>query len=312
VPKTDDVAVLQATLDAVEQSGKGNGVLDGLVDPTRVVTSGHSAGAGAAYKFASADPRVKAWISYSVGLGGRGGPPPAAPKKPGMVMLGTTDGIIEPTASQKVYAGMNSPKYLVRVGKGGHLVFSDICLIGRSAGGITAIAKALELPIPPELLKLGSDGCTSDHPPVEKAFPAIDQLTVAFFRNALGIDSAPVGLDTEAVKGLGADVTVESDTATSARGLRRALAHERDGPARDPHREPEALRVTEGDHAAVGGRDPVAPAGRRHEQTAGAAVVRAATDVAELPSVAERQHPAGLGQHPVAVPSRRALHRDDG
>ncbi len=212
VPKTDDVAVLQATLDEVEQRSKTSGALHGLVDPDRVVASGHSAGAGAAYRFAAADPRVQAWISYSVGFGGQGGPQPAPPRKPGMVMLGTKDGIIDPSASEKVFGGMNPPKYLVKVGGAGHLVFSDICLIGRSSGGIVAIAKALKLPIPDELLKLGSDGCTSDHPPVEQAFPAIDQLTVAFFRNALGIDPQPVGLDTQAVSGLGADVTVESTT----------------------------------------------------------------------------------------------------
>jgi hypothetical protein len=133
-----------------------------------------------------------------------------------MVMLGTTDGIIEPAASEQVYAGMNAPKYLVKIGDAGHLVFSDICLIGRSSGGITAIAKSLDLPIPEELLKLGSDGCEDTHPPVEKAFPAIDQLSLAFFRNALGIDEEPVGLDTEAVSGLGADVTVESNTGNSS------------------------------------------------------------------------------------------------
>ena len=130
-------------------------------------------------------------------------------------MLATKDGILSPASSVKVYDGMNDPKYLVKIANAGHLVFSDICLIGRSSGGITAIAKQLNLPIPDELLKLGSDGCTSDHPPVEKAFPAIDQLSVAFLRNALGIDAQPVGLDTEAVKGLGADVTVESETANS-------------------------------------------------------------------------------------------------
>ena len=208
VPKMTDVAVLRATLDAVEQAAKSAGELHGMVDANEVVAAGHSAGANSAYRFASADRRVKAWISYSVGFGGQDGPAPAAPHKPGMVMLGTTDGIIPPAASEQVYAGMRSPKYLVRVGGGGHLVFSDICLIGKSSGGIVAIAKALKLPIPPRLLKLGSDGCTSDHPPVQKAFPAIDQLTVAFFRNALGIDRQPVGLDTSAVAGLGANVTV--------------------------------------------------------------------------------------------------------
>ncbi len=208
VPKSTDLAVLQATLDLVLETSSGPGVLHGLVDPDRVVAAGHSAGAGAAYQFASADPRVKAWISYSVGFGGQGGPAPAAPKKPGMVMLGTTDGIIPKASSEQVYAGMSAPKYLAEIPGAGHLVFSDICLIGRSQGGVIGIVKAIKLPIPAELLKLGSDGCTSDHPPVEKAFPAIDQLSVGFFRWALRIDAQPVGLSTAAVAGLGGSVTV--------------------------------------------------------------------------------------------------------
>ncbi len=207
VPKSTDVAVLQATLALVEKASTSAGVLHGLVDPQRVVAAGHSAGAGAAYEFASVDPRVKAWISYSVGFGATE-PAPKAPTKPGMVMLGTTDGVIPPAQSVKVYDGMNDPKYLVQIAKAGHLVFSDICLIGRSAGGVIGIVKAINLPIPPALLKLGSDGCTADHPHPETAFPAINQLSVGFFRWALHIDPQPVGLSTEAVAGLGATVTV--------------------------------------------------------------------------------------------------------
>jgi dienelactone hydrolase len=208
VPKATDLAVLQSTLKLAVDASNGAGVLHGLVDPDRVVAAGHSAGAGAAYQFASADPRVKAWISYSVGFGGQGGPAPKAPSKPGMVMLGTTDGIIPPAASRAVYSAMNAPKYLVQIPRAGHLVFSDICLIGRSSGGIVGIAKALKLGIDPQLLKLGSDGCTSDHPRPELAFPAIDQLSVAFFRWAVRIDAHPVGLSTTAVAGLGGGVTV--------------------------------------------------------------------------------------------------------
>ena len=88
---------------------------------------------------------------------------------------------------------MHPPKYLVKIPSAGHLVFSDICLIGRSKGGVIGIVKAIHLPIPAELLKLGSDGCTGDHPRVEIAFPAIDQLSVGFFRWALHIDPEPVG-----------------------------------------------------------------------------------------------------------------------
>ena len=208
VTKSTDPAVLSATLDLMT-SASAPELVRGLVDPTRVAVVGHSAGAGAAYAEASADKRISTWISYSVGFGGQAGPAPAAPEKPGMVMLGTTDGIIPASASEQVYAGMHTPKYLVKIAGAGHLVFSDICLIGKSSGGITGIAKALALPIPENLLKLGSDGCTSDHPPVEKAFPAIDHLSVAFLREVFRIDPAPLGLDTASVAHLGADVTVE-------------------------------------------------------------------------------------------------------
>jgi predicted dienelactone hydrolase len=209
VPKSTDTAVLAATLDLVTRDRQLPDDLHGLVDPTRVAVIGHSAGAGAAYAFASSDPRIRSWISYSVGFGGQSGPAPKAPDKPGMVMLGTKDGIIPPVASRQVYAGMHTPKYLAEIGGAGHLVFSDICLIARSKGGITGIAKAIHLPIPPSLLKLGSDGCTSDHPDPAKAFPAIDQLSVAFLRWSLGLDPQPVGLSTDAVDGLGAQVTVQ-------------------------------------------------------------------------------------------------------
>ena len=47
-----------------------------------------------------------------------------------MVMLATTDGILPAAASVKVYTTMRTPKYLVEVVDAGHLVFSDICLIG--------------------------------------------------------------------------------------------------------------------------------------------------------------------------------------
>jgi predicted dienelactone hydrolase len=208
VPKSTDVEVLQATLGLLDKATGEAGVLHGMVDAHRVVTAGHSAGASAAYRFASADARVKAFITYSVGFGGQGGPAPSPPTKPGMVMLGTTDGIIPAAASVKVYTEMRAPKYLVKLVGAGHLVFSDICLIARDKGGVIGIVKKINLPIPAELLKLGTDGCTKDHPLVDKAFPAIDQLTVAFFRSVLGIDPKPVGLDTAAIARLGATVSV--------------------------------------------------------------------------------------------------------
>ncbi len=57
VKKMTDVALLQATTDHVVAASSGTGILRGLVDNTRIVAAGHSAGADAAYQFASADPR---------------------------------------------------------------------------------------------------------------------------------------------------------------------------------------------------------------------------------------------------------------
>lgn len=213
VPKSTDVAVLGRSLDLVEKDNTAeSSPLKGLVDASKVAVTGHSAGAGAAYQMASADPRIKAFISYSVGFGGAdGGAAPAAPKQPGMLMLGTKDGIIPPDSTRNLFQAMNKPKYLVEIPGAGHLVFSDICEVGKSQGGIVAIAKELKLGIPDSLLKLGSDGCEPDHLDPTKAFGAIDQLSVAFLRYELGIDKSPKGLDTKAVAGLGAPVSVTAE-----------------------------------------------------------------------------------------------------
>lgn len=211
VTPSTDPKVLSATLDLVEaQSAKSGAFLHGLANPDEVAVAGHSAGAGAAYQAAEADPRFKTWISYSVGLGGQDGtkPIPPAATVPGMVMLGTKDGIIPPPNSEAVYAAMHSPKYLVKIDGAGHLVFSDLCLFGASKGGIVNIVKTLKLPIPPTLLKLASDGCGKAYPPVEDAFPAIDSASVSFLRWVFNADAQPDGLTTTALAGLGTPVTV--------------------------------------------------------------------------------------------------------
>ena len=53
-----EVELLRTTADQLVGASGRSGILHGLVDPTRIVTAGHSAGASAAYRFASADPRV--------------------------------------------------------------------------------------------------------------------------------------------------------------------------------------------------------------------------------------------------------------
>ena len=217
VKPMEDPAVLSASLDAaIADADRDGSPLVDLLDLDHVAVVGHSAGARAAYLTASSDDRVDAFISYSVGL--TAGPedtatePPPVPKVPGMVMLGEADGIIPADTSRSVYEGMATPKYLVEIADAGHLVFSDICLIGRDQGGLVALVKEAGLELPDTLLRLASDGCEDDALLPSKAFPAIDHFSVAFLRAELGIDEQPVGLDADTAKAFTtADITFESD-----------------------------------------------------------------------------------------------------
>ena len=200
VPKSTDEQVLGATLDKTLAEAKRPGSpLDGLVEEAKVSVIGHSAGAAAAYRLAGTDDRIRSFISYAVGLGGGEGAPtttkPVVPKVPGMVMRGSADGIIAPERSKAVYDGMQPPKALATFDGGGHLLFSDICLIGKDQGGLVSLVHQTGLAIPASLLKLASDGCGAKDLDPRAAFPAIDHLSVAFLRWTLGIDKEPVGLD---------------------------------------------------------------------------------------------------------------------
>lgn len=200
VEKREDPDVLSASLDAaIADAEVDDSPLHDLLDLDEVAVTGHSAGASAAYLTASSDDRIKAFISYSVSPGrpddsGKVAERPV-PDVPGMVMLGTADGIIEPEQSVAVYDGMQPPKYLVEIEGAGHLVFSDICLIGKDQGGLVQLTKEAGLDLGEDLLRLASDGCEPDKTDPADAFAAIDHFSVAFLRYELGIDEEPVGLD---------------------------------------------------------------------------------------------------------------------
>lgn len=216
VATREDPEVLSAALDLVLGDAKtAASPLHDLLDADKVAVAGHSAGARAAYLTAGSDPRVKAFIAYSVGLrrdGDDTSPLPPVPTVPGMVMLGTEDGIIPADTSREIYDGMQAPKYKVEIADAGHLVFSDICLIGKDQGGLVALVKEAGLDLPDQLLKLASDGCEPTKLDPAKAFGAIDHFSVAFLRSSLGIDAKPVGLDAATAKQFtSADVTLTAD-----------------------------------------------------------------------------------------------------
>ena len=98
------------------------------------------------------------------------------------------------------------------IAQSGHLVFSDICLIGRDKGGIVALAKSLKLGIPDDLLQLGFDGCQAGALLPSKAFPAVNDLSVAFLRHLFGTDPSTRYLRPDVTSAfLPAVVTITSD-----------------------------------------------------------------------------------------------------
>lgn len=216
VPELADPVVLSQSLDAAIAEGERDGSpLDGMLDLEKVAVAGHSAGAGAAYRVATEEPRVKAFIAYSIGNGtGPDGDqePPPVPEIPGMVMAGTIDGVIPFSASEEVYEAMNPPKYFVSIEDAGHLVFSDLCLIGRDLGGLAGLIEEVGLDLPEQFSRLASDGCQDEALDPADAFDGIDHLSVAFLRSELGIDPEPVGLDPAVTEEFtGATITLTAD-----------------------------------------------------------------------------------------------------
>lgn len=216
----DDVEVIRTTLEWLrERANRSDGRLAGLVSADRAAAAGHSRGATAAYLAAAEDDRFDAFIAYSVDLSDHvtDGATHPVPAVPGMVMTGTADGVNAPAASRHAFDTLGSPSYLIEIEGAGHLVFSDICEIGKERGGIVALARTLDLPIPEDLLSLGTDGCGDAFPPVTEAFDAIHAASVAFLDLTLGgrggdDDPRAQGvLATGPLSALGTPVTVEVD-----------------------------------------------------------------------------------------------------
>jgi dienelactone hydrolase len=182
----NDVTDLRQALTYVTTMNSAPGtLLTGKLDLSRVASLGHSAGGGAAISLAG-DKDIKTYI----GLAPSAATPP--PSKPGLIMQGTADKVVNPAGTKKLYAKLTSPKRLILVDKVGHNAFDDGCTIGAAQGGLVAFVKTLKLPA--QFLAIATDGCTAPDVYPTKAWPLIDQAVTAQLRWGLGIDKQPVGL----------------------------------------------------------------------------------------------------------------------
>ena len=190
------------------------GPLEGTIDYDRVATAGHSAGSDTAIRTAG-DPElgveVDAYIAMSAGESRTNPARTPLPDVPSVFMAGSVDATVAPSDSQRRYERAPTPKRYYEYAKSGHLVFTDICQIGKEQGGVLALASTFGIEVPERLQRLAGDGCQATALPTPKVWPAIRHFTVANLRAVWGIDDPPVGL--AAVDAFdGVEITTESSS----------------------------------------------------------------------------------------------------
>lgn len=176
---------LLAIVDLLEELGNTAGdPLEGVVDGSRVASSGHSAGVSASLGILD-DPR----IDTVVGLAGARNLD-NAPDKPVMLIGAAGDIAVTRDRVEQSFESLATPKRLVIIAETGHNSFTDQCPGIRELGGLAS----LPLPIPPDLVRLGDDGCSDVEYPAERSWAITQHFMVAHLRDVFGIDEEPVGL----------------------------------------------------------------------------------------------------------------------
>ncbi|MGB0100636.1 MAG: dienelactone hydrolase family protein [Nocardioides sp.] len=193
---TTDVQDLRRTIALVKRRSatKGNW-LKGHVDSSRIGAVGHSAGGRAVETLATVDKRVDTFVGMAGASTGALGEGAAVPEQPGMLITGADDAIVRLDRMEAAYDALTGPKRFVQLENSGHLVFSDLCEVGASDGGLLAIGALLGITIPDSLVPLATDGCLDPARPVTEVWPAVLQAVTAYLRHELGVDSSTAGLD---------------------------------------------------------------------------------------------------------------------
>jgi dienelactone hydrolase len=189
---TDDQVLNQTIKLLHTQSSDSTSELHDLVQPGKVAVIGHSAGGYDAIHF-GANSQVLTYVSLAAGAD-TGDSKTAIPDKPSLYMSGSKDGVVPESSVADTYRRAPTPKRFVELPNSGHLVFSDICLIGAGQGGVLAIANSLGVTIPANLNKLATDGCEADRLDIGQATTVTNHFIVAQLRWAFGIDKTPIGL----------------------------------------------------------------------------------------------------------------------
>lgn len=176
------------------------GVLEGVIDADTVFPIGHSAGGGTSLRLLTRDD-VPAAIPMAAGISELSlalGLSPVLPADKAITWMAARGDRITSVADARTgYRHTPGERRLVELDRAGHNnAFTDLCEIGD--GGIAALARAANLPIPDALLALGDDGCRRPpNAPGPEVWQEVNHFVTAELRYRSGLDEQPVGLGDE-------------------------------------------------------------------------------------------------------------------
>ena len=178
----DDVADL---LDALDLVGSDPG-LGLVVDTSRMVVIGHSAGARTA-ALATADDRVVG-VALLAGV-----PQELATNRPALMVAFENDAVIDPAGIWSLHQSLDNSVF-VNIAGTGHAAPIDACPLIQDRGGLTELREALGEAI----VRAGEDGCLPKDTDARAVQDLLRIYITGFVYEAVGLSEGPVNLTAEA------------------------------------------------------------------------------------------------------------------
>ena len=178
----DDVADL---LDALDLVGSDPG-LGSVVDTSRMVVIGHSAGARTA-ALATADERVVG-VALLAGV-----PQELVTNRPALMVAFENDAVIDPAGIWSLHQSLDNSVF-VNIAGTGHAAPIDACPLIQDRGGLTELREALGEAV----VRAGEDGCLPKDTDARAVQDLLRIYITGFVYEVLGISEGPVNLTAEA------------------------------------------------------------------------------------------------------------------
>ena len=178
----DDVADL---LNALDLGGSDPG-LGLVVDTSRMVVVGHSAGARTA-ALATADDRVVG-VALLAGV-----PQELATNQPALMVVFENDALIDPAGIWRLHQSLDNSVF-VNIAGTGHAAPIDACPLIQDRGGLTELREALGEAV----VRAGEDGCLPKDADARAVQDLLRIYVTGFVYEALSLSEGPVNLTAEA------------------------------------------------------------------------------------------------------------------